>query len=159
MVPPEFVMSPLSVRCELAGTFTFPAIVSQARVAGLPPGALVSMMEGVATAYSLFNLQERGKLFIGPAEAVYNGMIVGENARENDLEVNVIKGKKLSNVRASGADDAIILEPPREITLEYGLEFIRDDELVEVTPDAIRLRKRMLTSHERKRDRRVASGG
>jgi GTP-binding protein len=86
-------------------------------------------------------------------------MIVGEHARENDLEVNVIKGKKLSNVRASGADEAIILEPAREITLEYALEFIRDDELVEVTPDAIRLRKRMLTSHERKRDRRAVSGG
>jgi GTP-binding protein len=122
-------------------------------------GALVSMLEGVATAYSLFNLQERGTLFIGPADAVYNGMIVGENARENDLEVNVIRGKKLSNVRAAGADDAIILEPPRAITLEYALEFIRDDELVEVTPDAIRLRKRMLTSHERKRDRRAAAGG
>jgi GTP-binding protein len=118
-------------------------------------GVLVSMVEGVATAYSLFNLQERGKMFVRPVEAVYNGMIVGEHARENDLEVNVIKGKKLSNVRASGADDAIILEPPREITLEYALEFIRDDELVEVTPDAIRLRKRMLTSHERKRDRRA----
>ncbi len=118
-------------------------------------GALVSMMEGVATAYSLFNLQERGKMFVRPVEAVYNGMIVGEHSRENDLEVNVIKGKKLSNVRASGADDAIVLEPPREITLEYALEFIRDDELVEVTPDAIRLRKRMLTSHERKRDRRA----
>ncbi len=118
-------------------------------------GALVSMTEGVATAYSLFNLQERGKMFVRPVEAVYNGMIVGEHSRENDLEVNVIKGKKLSNVRASGADDAIILEPPREITLEYALEFIRDDELVEVTPDAIRLRKRMLTSHERKRDRRA----
>jgi len=96
-------------------------------------GVLVSMTEGVATAYSLFNLQERGKMFVRPVEAVYNGMIVGE----------------------SGADDAIILEPPREITLEYALEFIRDDELVEVTPDAIRLRKRMLTSHERKRDRRA----
>jgi GTP-binding protein len=118
-------------------------------------GALVSMTEGVATAYSLFNLQERGKMFVRPVEAVYNGMIVGEHSRENDLEVNVIKGKKLSNVRASGADDAIVLEPPREITLEYALEFIRDDELVEVTPDAIRLRKRMLTSHERKRDRRA----
>ncbi len=118
-------------------------------------GVLVSMTEGVATAYSLFNLQERGKMFVRPVEAVYNGMIVGEHARENDLEVNVIKGKKLSNVRASGADDAIVLEPPREITLEYALEFIRDDELVEVTPDAIRLRKRMLTSHERKRDRRA----
>jgi GTP-binding protein len=86
-------------------------------------------------------------------------MIVGEHARENDLEVNVVKGKKLSNVRASGADEAIILEPAKEISLEFALEFIRDDELVEVTPDAIRLRKRMLTPHERKRDRRAVSGG
>ena len=122
-------------------------------------GALVSMMEGVATAYSLFNLQERGTMFVRPTEAVYNGMIVGEHSRENDLEVNVIKGKKLSNVRSSGADEAITLEPPREITLEHALEFIRDDELVEVTPDAIRLRKRMLTSHERKRDRREVTAG
>ncbi len=122
-------------------------------------GALVAMMEGAATAYSLWNLQERGTLFVRPTEAVYNGMIVGEHSRENDLEVNVIKGKKLSNVRSSGADEAITLEPAREITLEYALEFIRDDELVEVTPDAIRLRKRMLTSHERKRDRRAVSGG
>ncbi|MCL7968869.1 MAG: translational GTPase TypA [marine benthic group bacterium] len=122
-------------------------------------GALVSMMEGVATAYSLFNLQERGTMFVRPTEAVYNGMIVGEHSRENDLEVNVIKGKKLSNVRSSGADEAITLEPPREITLELALEFIRDDELVEVTPDAIRLRKRMLTSHERKRDRREVTAG
>ena len=122
-------------------------------------GALVSMLEGVATAYSLFNLQERGTMFVRPTEAVYNGMIVGEHSRENDLEVNVIKGKKLSNVRSSGADEAITLEPPREITLEHALEFIRDDELVEVTPDAIRLRKRMLTSHERKRDRREVTAG
>jgi len=121
-------------------------------------GALVSMLEGVASAYSLFNIQERGSLFVHPGDAVYNGMIVGEHARENDLEVNVVKGKKLSNVRASGADEAIVLEPAREITLEAALEFIRDDELVEVTPDAIRLRKRMLTSHERKRDRRAVSG-
>lgn len=98
-------------------------------------------------------------MFVRPTEAVYNGMIVGEHSRENDLEVNVIKGKKLSNVRSSGADEAITLEPPREITLEHALEFIRDDELVEVTPDAIRLRKRMLTSHERKRDRREVTAG
>jgi GTP-binding protein len=108
---------------------------------------------------SLFNLQERGTMFVRPTEAVYNGMIVGEHSRDNDLEVNVIKGKKLSNVRSSGADEAIALEPPREITLEHALEFIRDDELVEVTPDAIRLRKRMLTSHERKRDRREVTAG
>ncbi|MGI9038159.1 MAG: translational GTPase TypA [Gemmatimonadota bacterium] len=118
-------------------------------------GALVSMAEGAATAFSLFNLQERGRMLIGPGEAVYDGMIVGENARENDLEVNVTKGKKLTNMRASGADDAILLEPPREITLEFALEFITEDELVEVTPDAIRLRKRALKAHERKRDRRA----
>jgi GTP-binding protein len=118
-------------------------------------GALVSMAEGSATAFSLFNLQDRGKMLIGPGEAVYDGMIVGENARENDLEVNVTKGKKLTNMRSSGADDAILLEPPREITLEFALEFITEDELVEVTPDAIRLRKRALKAHERKRDRRA----
>ena len=122
---------------------------------GRKTGALVSMAEGTATGYSLFNLQERGRLFIGPGERVYDGMIVGENARENDLEVNVTKGKKLTNVRAAGSDDAILLEPPREITLEFALEFIAEDELVEITPDAIRLRKRSLKAHERKRDRRA----
>ena len=117
-------------------------------------GALVAMMEGTATAYALFNIQERGGLFVEPGTPVYDGMIVGENARENDLEVNVTRGKKLTNIRAAGADDAILLEPPREVTLEFGLEFIAEDELVEVTPDAIRLRKRSLTTHGRKRDRR-----
>jgi len=127
---------------------------------GRKAGALVSMAEGPATGFSLFNLQERGKLFIKPTEAVYDGMIVGENARENDLEVNVTKGKKLTNIRAAGADDAILLEPPREITLEFALEFIEEDELVEITPDAIRLRKRALKAHERKRDRRaIGSAG
>jgi GTP-binding protein len=117
-------------------------------------GALVSMVEGVASGYSLFNLQDRGQFFVGPGDPVYDGMIVGEHARDGDLEVNVTKGKKLSNVRASGADENILLEPPREITLELALEFIAEDELVEVTPDAIRLRKRSLKAHERKRDRR-----
>ncbi|MFQ5529024.1 MAG: translational GTPase TypA [Gemmatimonadota bacterium] len=124
-------------------------------IEGRKAGALVSMAEGAATGFSLFNLQERGRLFIPPGEAVYDGMIVGENARENDLEVNVTKGKKLTNIRAAGADDAIQLEPPREITLEFALEFIAEDELVEITPDAIRLRKRALQAHERKRDRRA----
>ena len=124
-------------------------------IEGRKAGALVSMVEGVATGFSLFNLQERGRLFVRPVEAVYDGMIVGENARENDLEVNVTKGKKLTNIRAAGADDAIALEPPREITLEFALEFIAEDELVEITPDAIRLRKRALKAHERKRDRRA----
>jgi GTP-binding protein len=120
-----------------------------------PTGALVSMADGTATAYALWNLQERGTLFVEPGDPVYDGMIVGEHARENDLEVNVTRGKKLTNVRAAGSDENILLEPARPVTLEYGLEFIGEDELVEVTPDAIRLRKRALTSHERKRDRRA----
>ena len=114
-------------------------------------GVMVSMAEGVSVAFALYNLQERGKLFIGPVTDVYEGMIVGEVARSGDLEVNVMKGKKLTNMRASGADDAIALEPPRQLTLESALEFIADDELVEITPTAIRLRKRFLKAHERKR--------
>ena len=114
-------------------------------------GVLVSMADGVSVAFSLWNLQERGKLFIGPGADVYEGMIVGENTRTGDLEVNVTKGKKLTNIRAAGADEAIMLEPPRLITLESALEFIADDELVEVTPAAIRLRKRLLKLHERKK--------
>jgi GTP-binding protein len=114
-------------------------------------GVMVGMADGVSVAYSLWNLQERGTLFIGPGVPVYEGMIVGENARPGDLEVNVTKGKKLTNIRAAGADDAILLETPRQITLEAALEFIGDDELVEVTPAAIRLRKRFLKLHERKK--------
>ncbi|MDT8435895.1 MAG: translational GTPase TypA [Gemmatimonadota bacterium] len=124
-------------------------------IEGRRTGALVAMSTGTATGYALFNVQERGGLFIGPGAEVYDGMIVGEHARENDLEVNVTKGKKLTNVRASGSDDAILLEPPRDVTLEFGLEFIVEDELVEVTPDAIRLRKRSLNTHDRKRDRKA----
>jgi GTP-binding protein len=114
-------------------------------------GVMVGMADGVSVAYSLWNLQERGTLFIGPGIPVYEGMIVGENARPGDLEVNVTKGKKLTNIRAAGADDAILLETPRQVTLEAALEFIGDDELVEVTPAAIRLRKRFLKLHERKK--------
>jgi GTP-binding protein len=114
-------------------------------------GVMVGMADGTSVAYSLWNLQERGTLFIGPGVDVYEGMIVGENARPGDLEVNVTKGKKLTNIRAAGADDAILLETPRPITLEAALEFIGDDELVEVTPAAIRLRKRFLKLHERKK--------
>jgi len=117
-------------------------------------GALVSMAAGAATAYALFNLQERGRLFIAPGGQVYDGMIVGEHVRENDLEVNVTRGKKLTNMRAAGSDENILLEPPRKLTLEFALEFLRADELLEVTPAGIRLRKRSLTPHERKRDRR-----
>jgi GTP-binding protein len=118
-------------------------------------GVMVCMADGVSVAYSLWNLQERGVLFIGPGVPVYEGMIVGENARPGDLEVNVTRGKKLTNIRAAGADEAIILETPRQLTIESALEFIGDDELVEVTPRAIRLRKRFLKQHERKKAARA----
>ena len=114
-------------------------------------GALISMENGVATGYAIFNLQERGKMFIKPGDKVYNGMIVGEHSRSNDLEVNPIRGKNLTNVRASGSDEAIKLVPPVELTLEKALEWIEDDELVEVTPKSIRVRKKYLDPTERKR--------
>jgi len=114
-------------------------------------GALVSMENGQALGYSLFNLQDRGTLFVKPQDKVYIGMIIGENARANDLDVNPIKGKNLTNVRSSGADEAIKLVPPREMTLESALEWIEDDEIVEVTPKSIRIRKRYLDPTVRKR--------
>lgn len=117
-------------------------------------GALISMEDGVALAYSLFNLQERGDLFIEPQAKVYKGMIIGEHSRSNDLDVNPIKGKNLTNVRASGSDDAIKLVPPRDLTLERALEWIEDDELLEITPKTIRIRKRYLDINERKRHAR-----
>ncbi len=107
-------------------------------------GALVSMDEGEAVAYALFNLQNRGELFIKPQDKVYNGMVIGEHSRPGDLEVNPLKAKHLTNMRAAGADDAIKLVPPRELTLESALEWIEDDELVEVTPKSIRIRKKYL---------------
>jgi GTP-binding protein len=125
-------------------------------VRGRERGVMVSMADGASVAYALWNLQERGVLFIGPGVDVYEGMIVGENARAGDLEVNVTKGKKLTNIRAAGADEAIMLETPRALTLESALEFIGDDELMEVTPAAIRLRKRHLKAHERKKASRMA---
>ena len=114
-------------------------------------GALVSMEKGVALGYSLFNLQDRGTLFIEPQTQVYVGMILGEHARPNDLYINPIKGKQLSNVRSSGADEAIKLVPPRKLTLEIALEWIENDELVEITPTSIRVRKRELDATKRKR--------
>jgi GTP-binding protein len=120
-------------------------------------GVMVSMVDGVSIAYALFNLQERGSLFIGPGVDTYEGMIVGENARSGDMEVNVARGKKLTNMRAAGSDENVLLETPRELTLESALEFIADDELVEVTPNALRLRKRHLRAHERKKASRAAS--
>src|SRR5437016_3559082 len=114
-------------------------------------GVLVSNEDGEAVAYALFNLQERGRLFVAPGEKLYEGMIIGIHSRDNDLVVNPIKTKKLTNIRAAGKDDAILLTPPIELTLEYAVEFIADDELVEVTPLSIRIRKRFLKEHERKR--------
>ncbi|MFZ9993590.1 MAG: translational GTPase TypA [Steroidobacteraceae bacterium] len=114
-------------------------------------GVLISNENGEAVAYSLFSLQERGRLFVGHGTKVYEGMIIGIHSRDNDLVVNPIKEKKLSNVRASGKDEALILVPPIPLTLEYAVEFINDDELVEVTPESIRLRKKFLKEHERRR--------
>ena len=114
-------------------------------------GAIVSMVKGKTTAYSLFTLQDRGRLMVGPGTEVYEGMIIGIHARENDLTVNPTKGKQLTNVRAAGTDENLVLTPPIDMTLENALEFIDDDELVEVTPTSIRVRKKLLTEVERKR--------
>ena len=119
-------------------------------------GVLISNGAGRSVAYALFNLQERGRMFIGPGEELYAGMIIGIHSRDNDLVVNPLKGKQLTNVRASGSDENIILTPPIEMTLERALEFIDDDELVEVTPHHIRLRKRLLKENDRKRAERAA---
>ena len=117
-------------------------------------GALVSMSQGKAVPYALFNLQERGKLIIPSNIEVYEGMIIGFNSRENDLTVNPLKTKQLTNFRSSGADEAIVLTPETKITLEKAIEMINEDELIEVTPKEIRLRKRYLKEHERKKDQR-----
>jgi GTP-binding protein len=125
-----------------------------ANLGGRNNGVLVSMVKGKALGFALFNLQERGRLFIGPNIEVYEGMIIGLHSRDNDLAVNPTKGKQLTNVRASGTDEAITLSSPILHTLEQAMEFIADDELVEVTPSQIRLRKRFLTENERKRNSR-----
>jgi GTP-binding protein len=117
------------------------------------PGVLVSMENGVSATYALGNLEQRGVLFIGPQAQIYNGMIIGENAKENDLEVNPVKGKELTNMRTTMADEKIFLAPPRRMSLEEALSYIQDDELVEVTPQEIRLRKRFLDPIERKKNR------
>jgi GTP-binding protein len=109
------------------------------------------MVNGTVLGYALFNLQERGRMFVSPQTEVYEGMIVGQNSRSDDMVVNPTKAKQLTNVRASGTDDAIILTPPIIFSLEQALEFIEDDELVEVTPKSIRLRKKYLTENDRKR--------
>jgi GTP-binding protein len=114
-----------------------------------PTGSLIADRAGRTTGYALFNLQERGDMFVSPGTEVYEGMIVGENSRDSDLDVNIVKEKKLTNMRASSADEAIRLVPPRLLNLEQAIEFIREDELVEVTPASIRLRKKVLKQNQR----------
>jgi GTP-binding protein len=123
---------------------------------GRSRGVLVSMESGTIIAFALFSLQERSTLFVKPGEAVYEGMLIGENSRPGDMDVNPTKEKKLSNMRSKGADEMITLEPPRAITLESALEYIEDDELIEITPQTIRLRKRLLATSDRKRTNREA---
>ena len=125
-------------------------------ISGRRAGVLISMEDGVSVAYALWNLEDRGKMFIGAQEKIYQGMIIGEHSRENDLEVNPLKGKKLTNVRASGTDEAVRLTTPITLSLEEAIAYINDDELVEVTPGSIRLRKRYLDTHERKRMARAS---
>ncbi|MEM6728943.1 MAG: translational GTPase TypA, partial [Pseudomonadota bacterium] len=126
-------------------------------IPGRRAGVLISMETGVSVAYALWNLEDRGRFFIGAQEQVYEGMILGEHNRENDLEVNPLKGKKLTNIRAAGSDENVRLTTPVRLSLEEAIAYIDDDELVEVTPNAIRLRKRFLDPHERKRQARAAS--
>jgi GTP-binding protein len=121
-------------------------------------GVLISGEQGEAVAYALWKLQERGRMFVSPGDRLYEGMIIGIHSRDNDLVVNPIKGKQLTNVRASGTDEAVVLTPPIQLTLESAVEFIADDELVEITPKSIRIRKRYLLEHERKRAARTDPG-
>ena len=126
------------------------------KIQGRHTGVLIAMDKGEAVAFALWNLEDRGPMMIHPGDKVYQGMIIGEHTRDNDLEVNVLKGKKLTNVRASGSDEAVKLTPPLQMTLEKALAYIADDEQVEVTPDSIRLRKHHLDPHERKRAAKAA---
>ena len=128
-------------------------------ISGRANGVLISTESGEAVTYALGYLQPRGILMIGPGESVYQGMVIGENAREEDLEVNPLKSKALTNFRASGKDDAIQLSPPKKLTLEQAIAYIDEDELVEVTPNHIRLRKIHLDPHERKRASRAKQAG
>jgi GTP-binding protein len=126
-------------------------------LAGRKRGVLVADREGSVVGFALGNLQERAQMFVGPGEQVYEGMVVGENSRPGDMDVNVTKEKKLSNMRTTATDENIQLEPPRAITLEYGLEYIEEDELIEVTPENVRLRKRMLAAVDRRKAARAAA--
>ncbi|MEQ6342815.1 MAG: translational GTPase TypA [Gammaproteobacteria bacterium] len=133
------------------------APIKKGSIGGRINGVLISNGMGKSVAFGLFNLQDRGKLFIGPGEELYEGMIVGIHSRDNDLVVNPLKAKQLTNMRASGSDEAVTLIPPIRLTLEQALEFIEDDELVEVTPSSVRLRKKFLLEHERKKASRSSS--
>ena len=126
-------------------------------IPGRRNGALIANAEGTAVAYALWNLEERGPMFIDPGTAVYEGMLIGEHSRGNDLDVNVLKGKQLTNIRAAGKDEAVRLTPPRRMSLEQAIAYIDDDELVEVTPKSIRLRKRFLNPEDRKRAKKQAA--
>jgi GTP-binding protein len=123
-------------------------------IAARQNGVMLANMAGKTTGFSLFNLQERGRLLLAPQVAVYEGMIIGIHSRDNDLVVNPTKGKPLTNIRASGTDESIMLTPPVQFSLEQALEFIEGDELVEVTPHELRLRKKFLKEHERKKAER-----
>jgi GTP-binding protein len=114
-------------------------------------GVLISGEQGDAVAYALWKLQERGRMMVSPGDKVYEGMVIGLHSRDNDLVVNPIRGKHLTNVRAAGKDEAVALTPPIKLTLELAVEFIEDDELIEITPQSIRIRKRYLTDHERRK--------
>jgi GTP-binding protein len=132
--------------------------VKNAEIVHRTNGVLVSMVKGKTLAYALYNLQDRGRLFIDPNVEVYEGQVIGLHSRGNDLTVNPTKAKQLTNIRAAGSDEALVLTPPVRHSLEQALEFIEDDELVEVTPESIRLRKKLLQEHERKRASRAAGG-
>ena len=121
----------------------------QGDIAMRPTGSMIADRGGKVTGYAIFNLQERGEIFIQPGDEIYEGMIVGENAKQMDMTVNIVKEKKLTNMRSSSADEAIRLIPPRLHNLEQAIEFIREDELVEVTPKSIRLRKKILKANQR----------
>jgi len=141
----------------MSHTFDSYAPVKEGSVGERRNGVLISQDDGAAVAYALWKLQDRGRMFVSPGDALYEGMIIGIHSRDNDLVVNPIKGKQLTNVRASGTDEAVRLVPPIQLSLEYAVEFIDDDELVEVTPQSIRLRKRHLKEHERRRASRESS--
>ncbi|MGD9650120.1 MAG: translational GTPase TypA, partial [Dongiaceae bacterium] len=128
-------------------------------ISGRHTGVLISNGDGEAVAYALWNLQDRGPMLIDPGVKVYKGMIIGEHSRDNDLDVNPIKGKQLTNIRTTSKDEAVTLIPPKRLTLEAAIAYIQDDELVEVTPKSIRLRKRMLDINDRARAKKLAAEG